>query len=323
MNSVGYISRLPLTLCMCWVFILNMCFLLALTSTLWGEEGNSIKTRGTGVDPTTGTGIAIGEHIPDFRATDQHGTLQDFHSIRGPMGAVIYFHRSAAWCIYCKLQLVQLEELKEAFQRNGLGFFAISYDSPEVLRNFAKEKKIGFPLLSDPGSIIIRRFSLLDTSVFPDNPAYGVPYHGTYLVNEAGIVVSKFFENNVGHSSGIVLTRLFGSPLNTHEKLVKHDHLSLKYYASSNFASAGEQINLIIEVLLNEKVHVYAPGGKDYSPIAWDLDRVQPSLHNRSIIHRPRSSRFRRCKKRSPSIKEYFESRGKLRSIRTSVKFSI
>jgi hypothetical protein len=83
-------------------------------------------------------------------------------------------------------------------------------------------------------------------------------------VNEAGIVVSKFFENNAGHSSGIALTRPFGSPLSTHETLVTHEHLSLKYYASSDVASAGEHIDLRIEVVLNEKIHVYAPGVKDY-----------------------------------------------------------
>jgi hypothetical protein len=101
----------------------------------------------------------------------------------------------------------------------------------------------------------------------------------------AGIVVSKFFENNVGHSSGIVLTRLFGSPVNTHEKLVKYDHLSLKYYASSNSASAGDQINLTIEVSLNDEVHLYAPGVKDYSPISWELG--SSSAFSSQQVHYP------------------------------------
>lgn len=66
-------------------------------------------------------------------------------------------------------------KLQEAFQRHGLGVFAISYDRSEILRKFARDKKISFRLLSDPDSRIIRAFNKLDTSVLPDNPAYGVP----------------------------------------------------------------------------------------------------------------------------------------------------
>ncbi len=272
MNSVDCLRSSTAHLKAWSLSILSMILLFGLSSTLWGEGVNSIKERSTGIDRPSGAGLAIGERLPDFRAKDQEGKLQDFNSIRGPKGAIIYFHRSAAWCIYCKLQLVQLEKSKETFHRNGLGICTISYDSPEVLRHFAREKKISISLLSDQGSRIIRNFNMLDTNVPPDNPAYGVPLHGTYVVNEAGTVVSKFFEQNVGHSTGIVLTRLFGSPLNTHETLITHDHLSLKYYASSNSASAGDQVNLTIEVLPNDRVHVYAPGVKDYLPIIWDLE---------------------------------------------------
>jgi peroxiredoxin len=248
-------------------------FVVMFSLMFWGAEvkaHDSILQRRTGINPTIG--LAIGERIPDFRATDQYGQLQDFSSIRGPKGAVIYFHRSAAWCIYCRMQLVQLEELQEAFQRNGIGVCAISYDSSEILQDFAKKKKLNFPLLSDTGSKIIRDFNILDTSVLPGSAAYGVPYHGSYVVNEVGVVVSKFFEPTFEHSSGIVLTRLFGSPLNTHEKFVKHDHLDLRYYASSNRVAAGDQLTLTIEVLLHDKVHVYAPGAKDYFSIVWELE---------------------------------------------------
>lgn len=164
----------------------------------------------------------------------------------------------------------QLEELRETFQRSGLGVCAISYDSPDVLRDFSRNKQITIPLLSDKGSEIIRAFKLLDTSVSPDNPTYGVPFHGAYLVNEMGIVEAKFFEPNVGHTTGIVLTRLFGSPLNTHEKLVKYAHWSLRYYADTDSVAAGDSLNLTVEVSLNDKVHVYAPGAENHFSLAED-----------------------------------------------------
>jgi len=244
---------------------------LVLASILCSGHASFGQTRGSGASAADEAGLDIGERIPDFRIADQVGRQQTFDSMRGPRGAVIYFHRSASWCIYCRGQLVQLEESRAAIQRNGLAVFAISYDGVAALREFAREKKISFPLLSDPQSKTIRAFKVLDTSVRPDNPAYGVPYHGLYVVDDAGVVVSKIFEGGIGHSVGIVLTRLFGSPSNTHEKLVKYDHLRLKYYASSNSMSAGDSIRLTVEVLLNDTVHVYGPGVRNYAAVTWAL----------------------------------------------------
>ena len=47
--------------------------------------------------PPIATGPAVGQKIPDFRATDQNGKTQDFNSIKGPQGAILYFNRSADW----------------------------------------------------------------------------------------------------------------------------------------------------------------------------------------------------------------------------------
>src|SRR5258706_14164616 len=43
------------------------------------------------------TGPEVGQMIPSFRALDQNGKMQDFNSIRGPNGAMIFFVRSADW----------------------------------------------------------------------------------------------------------------------------------------------------------------------------------------------------------------------------------
>ncbi|NOT57872.1 MAG: redoxin domain-containing protein [Deltaproteobacteria bacterium] len=180
-----------------------------------------------------------------------------------------------------------MEESKEALRKNGLGVCAISYDSPEVLRKIAQEKNLTIPLLSDQGSRIIRAFHTMDTSVAPDNPAYGVPLHGSYVVNADGIVEMKLFEKNAGHSSGIVLTRLFGSPLNTHEKLVKLNYMTLRYYASANAITADDPLHLTIEVSLNDNVHMYAPqGGGEVSSLTWDMD-MQEGVSSQPVEYPP------------------------------------
>ena len=43
------------------------------------------------------TGPEVGELLPDFTLTDQHGTAVNFHESRGSRRALVLFHRSARW----------------------------------------------------------------------------------------------------------------------------------------------------------------------------------------------------------------------------------
>ncbi len=42
-------------------------------------------------------GPQVGERVPDFSLSDQHGRLRTLQSIMGEKGAMILFHRSADW----------------------------------------------------------------------------------------------------------------------------------------------------------------------------------------------------------------------------------
>ena len=43
------------------------------------------------------TGPAIGERLPEFTLTNQHGVPIDFHKSRGNAKAIVVFYRSAVW----------------------------------------------------------------------------------------------------------------------------------------------------------------------------------------------------------------------------------
>ena len=58
--------------------------------------------------------------------------------------------------------------------RNGIALVAISYDSVDVLRSFAAEYGITYPLLSDEGSRTLRRLRLINNRVQEDHAAYGI-----------------------------------------------------------------------------------------------------------------------------------------------------
>lgn len=77
-------------------------------------------------------------------------------------------------------------------EATGTQIVGISYDSVEVLTNFAKKAKITYPLLSDKDSKVIKSFAILNPSV-PVPFMNGVPYPGTYIISEGGEVIGKLF----------------------------------------------------------------------------------------------------------------------------------
>ncbi|MBW2415807.1 MAG: redoxin domain-containing protein [Deltaproteobacteria bacterium] len=73
----------------------------------------------------------------------------------------------------------------------------MSYDDVGAISAFAKAHDVSYPLLSDVDSAVIRQYGLLNTQVEPgDVPLYGIPFPGSYVVDEDGVVVAKFFHDS-------------------------------------------------------------------------------------------------------------------------------
>lgn len=81
-----------------------------------------------------------------------------------------------------------LEEIKSA----GGNVVAISYDSEETLKRFARSSKITFPLLSDTGSKTIDAYGIRNKEA-AGGRIDGVPYPGTFVIDQKGIIRSKLF----------------------------------------------------------------------------------------------------------------------------------
>ena len=74
-------------------------------------------------------------------------------------------------------------------EKNGVRIAAVSYDSREILRDFRDQHGIGFSLLSDRDSAVIRSFGIFNTNIAPGLRAHGVPHPVEYLVAPGGVVV--------------------------------------------------------------------------------------------------------------------------------------
>jgi peroxiredoxin len=140
-------------------------------------------------------GPPIGAKAPDIGTlSDQKGTSRSLSSLMGDNGLVLFFVRSADWCPYCQAQMIDLNGSLDAIERRGYRMASISFDNPQVLRTFTERRGIKFTMLSDPGSKIIDLYKLRDPQYQPGSFAYGVPRPIIFVLDKAGTIKAKLYE---------------------------------------------------------------------------------------------------------------------------------
>ena len=213
---------------------------------------------------------------------------------------------------------MELQDQLETLKEQGLGVAAISYDSVEVLSDFAQRRGITFPLLADDDSSVITEFGILNTvaaegvgdnaddpdvqadvakyvSAFGANPMIvGTPYPGTFMIDGDGKVTSRFFEEfyrERNTTTNVMLKLGMGlSPIAAVEG--ETAHLKFTAYPSNTSVTVGTRFSLALDVTPGPKMHVYAPGAeeKGYKVIGFNLDqpeiaRIEPVSYPESEIY--------------------------------------
>ena len=94
----------------------------------------SLAASATSID----IGPAVGAKIPmPFKALDKTGAPITYADITGKDGTVLLFVRSGSWCPFCQVQMIDVNRITADLAKRGYTLAALSYDSPEVLANFA------------------------------------------------------------------------------------------------------------------------------------------------------------------------------------------
>ena len=158
-----------------------------------------------------------------------------------------------------------------------MGVAAISYDPVPVLAEFSARRGVTFPLLSDAGSATITRYGILNTTVPESNQLYGYPFPGTFIVSRASIVSSRFFEDAYQERDTItsVLVRL-GGRVDVPATKISAPHMTITSFATDRIVAPGTHFSLVLDIVPDKRVHVYAPGASGYRPIALT---VQPQAN--------------------------------------------
>lgn len=99
-----------------------------------------------------------------------------------------------------------------------------------MLARFASAYQITFPLLSDKGSLVIRRYGILNTNIPPAHTFYGIPFPGEYLVAPDGRVADKVFRPSYEDrgTASEVLLKDFGTGVGNAKVEIKSDETSAR-----------------------------------------------------------------------------------------------
>jgi hypothetical protein len=162
---------------------------------------------------------------------------------------------------------VQLQNAKQRFEAQGLKLAAISYDSPAILKYFAKRQRIDFPLLADPRSEIIRNFNVLNAEA--KGMTKGMAYPGFFYIDETGVIRQKYFEAKYTNRfmANNVIGKLFPELTEEVSQSVEAPHVRVTLTQSDRTVAPGSRVTLAAEIELPPDVHVYSPGLKGYKPI--------------------------------------------------------
>ncbi|WND01415.1 peroxiredoxin family protein [Temperatibacter marinus] len=158
----------------------------------------SMTALANAADAPDMVGPEVGKEISALISLkDQTGTEQSLKSLQGSKGTVLVFFRSADWCPYCQMQLIDLQlHANKQIQDKGYSLAAVSYDSVKTLDMFTKKWSINFPLLSDTGSKVIDALKLKNPEYKGKSRFYGVPYPMVLVIDTNGIVKAKLFEKS-------------------------------------------------------------------------------------------------------------------------------
>ena len=147
--------------------------------------------------------LKSGEKCPQFQLPDGDGRTwrsEDLLS-HGPLAIVFYRGR---WCAYCNAQLVALQEMHKQIATAGASLVAISPQTQKHSYMTRDMHKLRFPVLSDGGNQVARKFGLvyrlspelqaMYEGIYTKLPGYNgdqsweLPLPATYIVRPDGII---------------------------------------------------------------------------------------------------------------------------------------
>ena len=148
--------------------------------------------------------LKAGDKAPAFTLNDFNGKPVSSAELlkQGPL--VLTFYRGV-WCPYCNMDLQALQEALPELEAQGAKLIAVSPQTAPNSRRSARENKLAFPILSDPGNEVAASFGLrfklqdylidLYKTAFKNNlglvngdESWTLPMPARYVIGQDGVI---------------------------------------------------------------------------------------------------------------------------------------
>ncbi len=133
---------------------------------------------------TVGRRVRVGDPAPDFALTAADGRTVRLSDYRGKQPVVLYFYPKDNTA-GCTAEACAFRDSYEVFGEAGAEVIGVSSDSVASHEGFARQHRLPFVLLSDPGGAVRRLYGVPRT--------FGLlPGRVTYVIDRDGIVREVF-----------------------------------------------------------------------------------------------------------------------------------
>ena len=127
--------------------------------------------------------LGIGDRLPSFSLEDQNGDLRTPASVQGRWLVLFFYPKDDT--PGCTLQACSFRDNHSELRELGALVWGVSGDDTISHRRFADRHSLPFPLLSDPGNTLRRRFGVpRSLGLFPGRV--------TYVIDGDGIIRHRF-----------------------------------------------------------------------------------------------------------------------------------
>ena len=150
-----------------------------------------------------GTGIPVGQKVPDVHARDLDGKDVSLSSLYAKGPILLAFYRGG-WCPYCSSENHALATAYPEYQKRGVTPVTVSVDTPDAEAKTKATYAIPFPVLSDSDATMIEAFHVVnkvDDATLAKMKGFGVdlesysgkPHHeiavpSLFLIDGTGVV---------------------------------------------------------------------------------------------------------------------------------------
>ncbi|MBV9571891.1 MAG: peroxiredoxin [Alphaproteobacteria bacterium] len=147
------------------------------------------------------TALAVGDKAPDFSIATTQGEASS-KSLKGKAYVLYFYPRDDT--PGCTKEAIAFSALLDEFAKQGVKILGISKDSVQSHEKFVRKFSLGFPLGSDPETVVAQQFG-----VWMEKKLYGRVYMGmdraTFLVDGRGFIRKIWRKVKVpGHAEAVL-----------------------------------------------------------------------------------------------------------------------